>query len=317
MKMKGLDLFSGIGGIALALEPYVQTVAYCEIDKYCQKVLAKRMEQGLLDQAPIFNDVTVLNGSDLHEKIDIISGGFPCQDISVAGNGIGLEGERSKLFFEIARLAGELRPTFIFLENVPAITSKGGNAVIGKLTSLGYDCRWGIVSAQSVGAWHRRERWWCLASIIPDTSSQRLETEQAHPEPTKKGFPLFGNCNTLTPHTESVRLEAEQAHTKRAEQELPFFRNGNPFTPHTESERLEWGEVPDDTWNESTDLESRYKGWSQAIEHLRLWTFEPSVGRVADGISNRVDRLKALGNAVVPLQARIAFEVLSGLRDIK
>src|SRR5437899_426718 len=96
-------------------------------------------------------------------KIDIIYGGFPCQDISIAGHGKGLEGKRSGLFFEIMRLAEEIKPEFIFLENVANIRCKGLNTVIGEMDRLGYDCRWGILSAADVGANHKRERWWFLA----------------------------------------------------------------------------------------------------------------------------------------------------------
>lgn len=116
--INGLDLFSGIGGITIGLSEWVRPVAYCEIDPYCQSVLISRMLEGTLPTAPIWDDVKTLQGADLPE-IDIICGGFPCQDISVAGHGKGLEGERSGLFFEIVRLAKEVKPTFLFLENVP------------------------------------------------------------------------------------------------------------------------------------------------------------------------------------------------------
>jgi DNA (cytosine-5)-methyltransferase 1 len=90
MKINGLDLFSGIGGIALALAPWMETKGYCEIEPYCQKLLTQHMGDGLLDTAPIYTDVTKLRGKDIGDTIDIISGGFPCQDISVAGHGAGL-----------------------------------------------------------------------------------------------------------------------------------------------------------------------------------------------------------------------------------
>ena len=173
--MNGLDLFSGIGGIALALRPWVRVRCYVEIDRYCQAVLMSRMRDGQIDDAPIWDDVRTFEpepwgGRDgrpyqgqFGYPIDIISGGFPCQDISVAGRGAGLGGERSGLFFEIVRLARALRPRFIFLENVPAIVGRGGWEVIGALAALGYDARWGVLSAFDVGAPHLRERWWCLA----------------------------------------------------------------------------------------------------------------------------------------------------------
>ncbi|MBU6375664.1 MAG: DNA cytosine methyltransferase, partial [Bdellovibrionales bacterium] len=160
--MNGLDLFSGIGGIGIALEPWVRTVAYCEREPYAQGVLLSRMQSGDIDRAPIWDDVTTLR-AEMLPRIDIIFGGFPCQDISVAGLGKGLAGERSGLFFEIVRLAKECNPRFIFLENVPAIRTRGGERVVKELAKIGYDCRWTTLSAASVGALHKRERWFLLA----------------------------------------------------------------------------------------------------------------------------------------------------------
>lgn len=162
--MNGLSLFSGIGGIDVALSGYVRPVAYCEIDSYCQGVLFSRMARGEMEIAPIWDDIRTFPTSEFTKRdIDIIFGGFPCQDISIAGHGRGLEGERSGLFFEIVRLAKEIKPRFIFLENVPAITHRGGLRVVREIASLGYDCRWCVISAASVGALHRRERWFLLA----------------------------------------------------------------------------------------------------------------------------------------------------------
>ncbi len=160
--MYGLDLFSGIGGISIALEPWVRTIAYCEQDRYAQSVLLSRMSEGKLHRAPIWDDIKTLRGSELPE-IDIIFGGFPCQDLSVAGRGKGLEGERSGLFYEIIRLTKETRAPFVFLENVPAIRTRGLLEVIREFTEMGYDCRWTCLSAASVGAPHKRERWFLLA----------------------------------------------------------------------------------------------------------------------------------------------------------
>jgi len=162
--LSGLDLFSGIGGITLALRPWVRPIAYCENDRWAQACLLSRMYDGSLPNAPIWDDVSTLSKDIIGpEPIDIIYGGFPCQDISCAGLGAGLGGKRSGLFFEIARLVGELRPNFVFLENVPAITTRGLTEVCLALTALGYDCRWTIVSAAEIGAVHIRERWFLLA----------------------------------------------------------------------------------------------------------------------------------------------------------
>ena len=169
--MNGLDLFSGIGGISQALAPWVRTVAYCERERYAQAVLLSRMERGEIDCAPIWDDVTTLRG-DMLPRIDIITGGFPCQDLSLAGNRAGLAEERSGLFFQIVRLVRELRPRFIFMENVPGIFAGDAiGTVNGELATLGYDCRWGCIPAYTVGAHIERVRWFSLAC----SNSKRLQ----------------------------------------------------------------------------------------------------------------------------------------------
>jgi DNA (cytosine-5)-methyltransferase 1 len=161
--LHGVDLFSGIGGITLGLSNWVRPIAYCEKDKFAQSVLLSRIADGQLPRAPIWDDVTSLTGSVLPSGVEIIYGGFPCQDISTAGLGAGLEGKRSGLFSEIIRLTKEVNPKFVFLENVPAIRTRGLSTVIREFTKIGYDCRWTCLSAASLGAPHKRERWFLLA----------------------------------------------------------------------------------------------------------------------------------------------------------
>ncbi len=160
--MNGLDLFSGIGGIGLALEPWVRTVAYCERDRYAQGVLLSRMQSGEIDRAPIWDDVTTLR-ADMLPRIDIISGGFPCQDISVAGKGAGIDGARSGMWGHMARIVGEVRPRYVFVENSPALLTRGLGRVLSDLAALGYDCRWTVLGAADVGANHQRDRFWLVA----------------------------------------------------------------------------------------------------------------------------------------------------------
>jgi len=172
--LNGLDLFSGIGGITLGLQQWVKPICYCENEPYAQSVIKSRIEDGSLPAAPIWDDVRTLDGRPFEGLVDVIYGGFPCQDISVAGNGEGLEGKRSGLFFEIMRLAEEIKPSFIFLENVPAIRTRGLSTVCEELSSLRYDCRYGVISAHSVGAPHKRERWFMLAY----SNSNKLRKKQ-------------------------------------------------------------------------------------------------------------------------------------------
>jgi DNA (cytosine-5)-methyltransferase 1 len=158
-KMNVLDLFSGIGGFSLGLERAgMRTVAFCEIDPACRQVLRRHWPE-----VPIFEDVTSLKGSDVG-AVDGICGGFPCQDISGAGYGLGIaEGTRSGLWSEYARLIGELRPRFVLVENVAALLYRGMDRVLGDLAALGYDAEWQCIPASAVGAPHIRERIWILA----------------------------------------------------------------------------------------------------------------------------------------------------------
>lgn len=179
--INGLDVFSGIGGISKALENWVRPVTYCENDKYAQGVLLSRMQDGSMPIAPIWDDVKSLSAK-LLPAIDIIYGGFPCQDISIAGNGAGLAGKRSGLFFEIIRLTEEIRPAFVFLENVPAIRTRGLREVVRAFTDIGYDCRWTCVSAAEVGAPHLRKRWFLLAYADGVRLQSRLGSRGCKPQ---------------------------------------------------------------------------------------------------------------------------------------
>jgi DNA (cytosine-5)-methyltransferase 1 len=264
--MNGLDLFSGIGGLTMALSPWVVPVAYCENDRFAQGVILSRIFDMSLPDAPIWDDVRTLKGGSLSAEIDILYGGFPCQDISVAGHGIGLEGKRSGLYWELYRLVQETNPSFVFLENVPAIRTRGLEIVVQSLTELGYDCRWTIVSAAEVGAQHERKRWFLLA----------------------------------------------HAHAKR-----PFLDQDSLEISNSDSKALwlkPWRRIGKSRKLSQINSQNG-DGWFAA------WTsqgaFKPRVSRAGNGIPFAVDRDKALGNAVVPVQAREAFKRLIGLKEIE
>ena len=231
--MRMLDLFSGIGGFSLAASwvwgDDLEIVGFCEIEEYCQKVLAKNFPL-----VPIYSDIRELKGEQFN-NIDLITGGFPCQDISVANqNGKGIEGERSGLWKEMHRLISEIRPSFCLLENVAALFYRGLSVVLADLAQIGYDAEWNIVSAQDIGAPHLRKRIWIVA------------------------------------HTMRPRLERHTRHEFDGNQSRRF----NPRS------------------NRSTG--------GPSISIGQQWAFEPAVGRVANGIPKRMDRLRGLGNAVVP-----------------
>ena len=162
-KLRGLSLFSGVGGIELGLAPWVETVGYVENNEYARSVLQRNMDLGRLSNAPIFNDVKKVDGREWLGRIDLITAGFPCQDISVVGKRKGLAGERSGLVREVFRIAKDSRCPIVFLENVANVTRCGGGEVVDTLGSLGYLVRWAIIAASEVGAPHQRKRWFCAA----------------------------------------------------------------------------------------------------------------------------------------------------------
>ena len=260
--MNGLSLFSGIGGLDVALSPWVKPITYCEIDPFCQGVLLSRMADESLCHGPLWDDITTLDGNIFRGAIDIIYGGFPCQDISIAGHGKGLEGERSRLFFEIMRMAKESESNFIFLENVPAITTRGGLQVVKTITDMGYDCRWCIISAASVGALHQRERWFLLAKLSGSRN------------------------NSSDGHADSKPSKQTDTETKP----IPTIKAA-------------WRGSPGQHWPFGSP-----KHWQETVSKM---------GKSSDGIPYHVDRIKALGNSVVPQQAKEAFKILMGIEKQK
>jgi DNA (cytosine-5)-methyltransferase 1 len=256
-KLRVLDLFSGIGGFSLGLERAggFETVAFCEIEEYPRRVLAKHWP-GVKQ----YDDVRTLTADTLRRDgiaVDVICGGFPCQDISVAGRGAGLAGERSGLWREYARLIRELRPRFVIVENVAALLSRGLGDVLGDLAALGYDAEWHCIPAAAVGAPHRRDRLW----IVANSARSERAGERA--------------------------VESRQQNRPANRRET--LANANPRDEHGRrgSVQMGWGRFAGETLND---------GYTRGTE----WSPEPDVGRVAHGVPSRVDRLGALGNAVVP-----------------
>lgn len=159
-----LALFAGAGGGILGSKLLGwNTVCAVEIEEYARNVLIARQNDGMLQPFPIWDDVRTFDGKPWRGIVDVVSGGFPCQDISAAGKGDGIGGEKSGLWGEMARIIGEIRPRFAFMENSPMLASRGLGVVLGDLAEMGYDAEWGVLGARDVGAPHRRDRIWILA----------------------------------------------------------------------------------------------------------------------------------------------------------
>lgn len=162
--MRELALFAGAGGGILGGKLLGwRTVCAVERDAYAAQVLAQRQNDGCLEPFPIWSDVCSFDGAPWRGLVDVVSGGFPCQDISSAGKGEGLDGERSGLWREMARIIGEVRPRYVFVENSPVLTSRGLGRVLGDLAKMGFDARWGVLGASDFRAPHKRERIWIVA----------------------------------------------------------------------------------------------------------------------------------------------------------
>jgi len=299
-RLHGISCFSGVGGLDLAIGEDVQTVCYIEWDSYCQKVLQKRMQEGFLDDAPIWADICSFDGSKWAGRVDIVFGGFPCQDISVAGKGAGIkQGTRSGLFFQMLRVIGEIRPRFVFLENVSAITNRGLDVVLGCLSEAGYDAVWTDLRASDVGAPHRRERWFCLAY-----RNNGFSDKQSSEVFSGRNAVDFSGSTEVLADSELVGCVQPQ-HEKQ-----PRFK-----------EELSSRKSMADSDAEGPQRRHSFDGRKSALGFgSGIWDTDPAdfdsasesfVGRVVDGCSKRVDRLKCLGNAVVPQQGREAWRILT------
>ncbi|WKV98427.1 DNA cytosine methyltransferase [Pseudomonas sp. H22_DOA] len=176
--MNELALFAGAGGGILGGNLLGwRTVCAVERDAYAAQILAQRQTDGLLPPFPIWSDVCSFDGRPWRGLVDVVSGGFPCQDISVAGNGLGIAGERSGLWRQMARITDEVRPRYVDLENSPLLVGRGLAVVLGDLAEMGYDTRWGVIGAADLGAPHQRDRIWLIAE---DTRQTMANTGGEH-----------------------------------------------------------------------------------------------------------------------------------------
>ena len=255
------SLFSGIGGIDLGLERAGMTCAWqVEIDPWCRQVLTKHWPN-----VRRYEDVSAVGGDTL-EPVDVIAGGFPCQDVSVAGQRAGIQdGTRSGLWSEFHRIIRELRPRYVLVENVPGLFANGMGRVLGDLADIGYDAEWEVLSAADVGAPHLRKR----VFIVADAKEHRVRPRSCPEEQGGIGRGRSGDSG------------GEVADAQRERSQGRVYRRS-------------------DSGRENLEGYAGCSGTAYGQQRENWWTTEPDVGRVANGVPQRVDRLKGLGNAVVP-----------------
>lgn len=211
--MNELALFAGAGcGLLGSLINGWHTVCAVENDVYCQDVLLARQRDGILPRFPIWDDIRTFDGLPWRQKIDIVTGGFPCQDISAAGKRAGLEGRRSGLWFEMQRVVREVWPTFVWVENSPNLRTKGLDKILKGFTEMGYNARWCVLGARHVGANHIRDRMWILA--YSDEYWKRVL-----PFNEKVAFPLENDGNSSN---HSLPLSKTQVSKRRNSNSFQF-----------------------------------------------------------------------------------------------
>jgi DNA (cytosine-5)-methyltransferase 1 len=282
--MKVLDLFSGIGGFSLGLEwAGMETIAMCEKDKFCRQVLAKHWPD-----ITIHEDIRDLDGKDYKGSIDVVCGGFPCQPFSVAGKQLGKADDRH-LWPEMLRVIKESAPTWVIGENVSGFVGMALDDVCLDLEAEGYEVQSFVIPACAVEAHHKRDRCW----IVAHANELRLE-EHGHRESTQ---PVQAGQR---PHLVADTHPSRKLQPQGSEQEVRR-RTGDSRedVADSESERIQrlWSSREQKPYAYGPALVPLCEGEGLGSTY---WEAEPDVDRVVDGLPNRVDRIRSLGNAVVP-----------------
>ena len=273
--MNELALFAGAGGGILGGKLLGwRTRCAVEIDSKCREKLFARQRDGILERFPIWDDVKTFDGRRWRGEIDVVSGGFPCQDISSAGSGKGLEGERSGLWKEMARVISEVQPNYVLVENSPLLISRGLDIVLADLAGMGFDAEWGIISAADVGAWHLRRRTW----IVAHTNSLReLQSKDSEPNEWRRIDNSAEKQNPSYTDLQGFKISSGGSRQKK--------------------EKSRW------------DIPTEYD-WRKP-EMAEKDIFKPCFRGMVHGNSGGMDRVRALGNAQVPAVVELAWKVLT------
>lgn len=308
--MRELALFAGAGGGILGGHLLGwRTVCAVEFEPYARDVLMARQNDGTISPPfPIWDDVRTFDGCPWRGRVDVVSGGFPCQDISAAGKGEGIGGERSGLWVSMARIVREVRPRFVFVENSPVLTSRGLGRVLGDLASLGFDAEWGVLGADDCGAPHRRKRIWIVAHARGEQSQARMGDEPTDQRPGGGGT-ACGRSPMADSH-DCERNAGPRDERPRGRPE-PGHRGGDVSDSDSRGrERVRVAQPGGEQGPRRPESDGRRDPRRVGRPRLDQWPAEPDVGRVAHGVAARVDRLRAIGNGQVPRVAATAFELL-------
>ena len=301
-----LALFAGAGGGILGGKLLGwRTVCAVEWEPYPASVLVARQNEGILPPFPIWDDVQTFDGNPWRGIVDVVSGGFPCQDISAAGKGAGIEGARSGMWTHMARIISEVRPRYAFVENSPMLTSRGLGTVLADLAKMGFDARWCVLGAADVGANHQRNRIWIKAERNNYVSHAKLHRTRRWEQQQESVKETNGNmANTTQLQRDGGNHNARVSMESCSESE---FRNNSwqNNVAFTESKGLERRQ-------NRGNVQQAKPGFGESSWTVKdYWSIEPNVGRVANGVAARVDRLKAIGNGQVPLCAATAWRILN------
>jgi len=310
--LKILDTFAGIGGFSYAAHELVggfETTQFVEIDPFCQKVLKKHFPK-----VPCHDDIKTFTAYP--GQYDVITGGFPCQDISVAGRKEGITKQsRSGLFYELIRIIRLVRPKFVVMENVAAILNNGLDIVLGELSEAGYDAEWSIISASSLGAAHRRSRWWCVAytndygsssSSINEINDQTDSSSQKRQNQVSESSGSSESSDSRVIQSFKDVADSDSNKCKTGSEQLQQQGQttiGSSFVTNSNSEGLQrkiLSKMESGIWSA--------KHTRRLDPNWRSYVSKPILPRGSYGLSNRVDRTKALGNSIVPAVAAIPLQ---------
>jgi len=328
-----LALFAGAGGGILGGHLLGwRTVCAVEWEPYPASVLCARQNDGFLPPFPVWDDVQTFDGKPWRGIVDVVSGGFPCQDISAAGKGEGIDGERSGMWREMARIIHEVRPRFVFVENSPMLTSRGLGRVLGDLASMGFDAKWGVLGAADVGAPHQRDRIWILAYANSINDALRRDGKDNEEGVARWPSNFRGSvCDSGAGCQEVAGESSDVANTTKLQcngsnhntrvgmggESISEPRNGGGSEDVADTSKVGFPSAQTKQGLErglGLAISSLASGWWDGEPGENPRTVERGLGGVADGVAARVDRLKAIGNGQVSEVARRAWEILGDKR---